>query len=140
MAHEKVYGICESKCKEEVLPKTQAFGITNVVVDEESSGTVNLDFPTNGKKIIICKKRVNELRISTPPVETIPNNYYSEIVIRIRFSNESNVTHTKPSSCLKVSNVKFLNDNLNISTYTILHCHFTYDGNNVCCWCTGYAE
>ena len=132
MAHEKVYGICDSKCKVEVLPKKQAFGITTVYKDRKSQGSVYLSFPKNGERYIYVNT-VGVMHVVNVPND-IDDNYYSEIVVRVK----KRVGH--PSDFINIPKVQYLNDYLITSDYDVLHYHFTYDGMSICCWCTGYTQ
>ena len=132
MAHEKVYGICDSKCKVEVLPKEQAFGITKVFKDTEARASVYLPFPKNGERYIFANT-VGTMHVGELPIG-IEDNYYSEIVVRVK----ERVGH--PSDFINIPEVQYLNDYLITSNYDVLHYHFTYDGMSICCWCTGYTQ
>lgn len=132
MAHEKVYGICDSKCKVEVLAKEQAFGITKVFKDTKPRASVYLPFPKNGERHIYVNT-VAVMHVNNIPVD-IDDNYYSEIVVRVK----ERVGH--PSDFINIPKVQYLNDYLITINYDVLHYHFTYDGMSICCWCTGYTQ
>lgn len=132
MAHEKVYGICDSKCKVEVLPKEQAFGITKVFKETEQQASVYLPFPKNGERHIFANT-VGTMHVGDLPIG-IEDNYYSEIVVRLK------TRVSTPSNFLNIPGVQYLNKNLNVSNFDVLHYHFTYDGICVCCYCTGYTD
>lgn len=132
MAHEKVYGICEDKCKVEVMTAEQTFGITKVFKDTEPQGSVYMPFPKNGERHIFANT-VGTMHVDNIPVD-IEDNYYSEIVVRVK----ARVGH--PSDFINIPEVQYLNDYLITSNYDVLHYHFTYDGMSICCWCTGYTQ
>ena len=132
MAHEKVYGIGEDKCKVEVMTAKQTFGITKVFKDTEAQGSVYLPFPKNGERYIFANTVVR-MHVENIPVD-IEDNYYSEIVVRVK----ERVGH--PSDYINIPEVQYLNDYLITSNYDVLHYHFTYDGMSICCWCTGYSQ
>lgn len=44
MAHEKVYGICEDKCKEEVIPKSQYYLFQHDASRSPGGGTITLRY------------------------------------------------------------------------------------------------
>lgn len=132
MSHEKVYGICECKCKVEVLSKEQAFGITKVFKDTDAHATVYMPFPKNGERHIYANT-VGTMHVGDLPID-IADNYYSEIVVRLK------TRVSTPSNFLNIPNVKYLNKNLNVSNFDVLHYHFTYDGIYICCYCTGYTS
>lgn len=133
MAHDKVYGICENKCKVEVLAKSQAFGITETIIDNEDKTTFQFNLPESGQRRIFAGVIKNPICV-IPDNMSFANNYYSEIIIR----HNSITKH--PSNFLNIAGVKYLNNDLDITYFNVLHYYFTFDGFNVCCRCTGYYD
>lgn len=133
MAHEKVYGICEDKCKVEVMTAEQTFGITKVTKETSSYASVNMSLPESGTRKVYPFP-IGKINVSIPAGMTIKENYYSEIVVRVK----ERVGH--PSDFINIPEVQYLNDYLITSNYDVLHYHFTYDGMSICCWCTGYTQ
>lgn len=130
MAHEKIYGICEDKCRVPI-----AKGISEEIVDDQRYGnaSVGIRIPENG-----VRKRFKSSMPSaflTHPLESYEPGYCSEIVVKLK------LPVSKPEDFLNASNVnaKFLNANLGTSKFTTLIFKLTHDGFNLCIWCTGYA-
>lgn len=130
MAHEKIYGICEDKCRVPI-----AKGISEEIVDDTyySMSSVGITVPENG-----VRKRFTKSMMSaylTRPLEHYEPGYCAEIVVKLRLSV------SKPEDFLNGSNVnaKFLNGNLGTSKFTTLIFRLTHDGFNLCIWCMGYA-
>lgn len=129
---EKVYGIRDNKCRVEIMTKNQSFGITKVYMDKESNKSVYMSFPKNGDRYIFANT-IEALHINNM-LDDIPDNYYSEIIVRVK----NRVS--KPTDFLNISTVKYLNKNLDVSKFDVLHYHFTYDGIHLCCYCAGYTD
>lgn len=133
MAHDKVYGICESKCKVEVLAKNQAFGIAETTIDNENKASFYFPLPKSGERKIFGGTIKNP-HCTIPDNMTFSNSYYSEIIIK----HTAKCQH--PSNFLNIDRVKYLNNDLDITQFNVLHYYFTYDGFNVCCRCAGYYD
>lgn len=141
--YKKVYAICENKCLEETMSKQQiseelntVFGIKKTVRTTEYAESIYGPLPESNVRTIYLAG-VGYIHINKPTFE-IPDNYYHEVVVK--FTN-SNQRKAKPSDLILGNGItiKWLNDDLDVSDYNVLHYHFTYDGINICCWCTGYA-
>lgn len=136
MAHEKLYGICEDKCRVEIFSKDSAFGINKMIVDTEDHSNVGYPakVPLDGERRVYTGTSFYLSKIGFP--DEIPIGYYGEIIIKLT-RRES-----KPGLYIAGSKgIKFLNPDLDTSDFDVLHYHFSYDGFNICYWCAGgYAE
>ena len=136
MAHEKVYGMYDNKCRVEVLSKDEALVINKSIVDTEMHVNVGypIPVPKNGEKRIYSGGLDNPYLCNG--LSEYPDNYYGLVVIKVR-----GIART-PMEFLKINNVpnvKFLNGSLDTSSFTVLNYHFYHDGINLCIWCAGYA-
>lgn len=130
MAHEKIYGICEDKCRVQI-----ARGIAEEIVNSTNydDASVGIIVPTDGVRKIY--KGIIQSAFLMKGPDNFQPGYCSEIVIRL-------TKHVnKPSDFLRVNQVNavFLNDNLYTGQYNCLHYHLSWDGFRLCIWCTGYA-
>lgn len=133
MAHEKVYGICENKCKEEVMIASQTFGIKTTKKFAANITTYNAQIPSHGMRYIFTN--VERCALTALSTWECGPAYYSEVVMRMKSRVKT------PRSALSApSFVKWLNGGIDASGYDVLHFKFFNDGLNVCCWCRGYAE
>lgn len=135
MAHEKLYGICEDKCRVEIFSKDSSFGINKVIVDTDDHSFVGypVRMPLDGERRVYTGTSFHLTKLNFP--DDIPPGYYGEVVIKLT------QRASKPELNIRnVSTVRFLNPDLDTSGFDILHYHFTYDGFYICIWCTGYAE
>lgn len=125
-----LYGTDGNKCRVEVLGKNQTFGITKVIESMYSGSALSIPFPDSQTRLIFPKGMGG--LVIRPPESFIPEpTYYCEIVMKLSAS----VNH--PSNALS-GPFKFLNNNIDISGYNVLHYHITYDGLNYCAYCCGY--
>lgn len=135
----KVYAICENKCLKETMTKEQIsgtfFGITSLKKITQYFANEFGFVPESGTRLIYSAG-IGKLHLSRGDAE-LGSNYYSEIIIQKSGASSA----VKPSDFITGDNItiKWLNDDLNISDYNVIHYHFTYDGINLCCRCSGYA-
>lgn len=85
MAHEKVYGICEDKCKVEVLPKEQIEavidGILINMIPKFTSKRITVA-PVNFTKNGLTWNRVEMQAVITPPTDFNPTNCMAILFVR----------------------------------------------------------
>lgn len=143
MGEEKVYAIGENKCLKETMTKQQiseglntVFGIKKAQKNTEYVATVHTPLPEANTRISYLAG-ISHITFNNSMTE-IPNNYYFEVVVQFTSLIQRK---SKPSDLISVNGIttKFLNDDLNIGFYDVLHYYFTYDGINLCCRCEGYA-
>lgn len=145
--HNKVYGICESKCQVEVFPKERAYGIAKSDTYENTTSDKNLtlnlglyESSCNTRTII---KNYGKLRLQTD-LETFSDNFNLDIV----FYNQRGFTQTAPQQIIDVWNIntgilllKYITPNgFKASDYDVLHFHIFFDGLELCCRCEGYVR
>jgi hypothetical protein len=125
MAHNKVYGICENKCRVEVIPKCE-----NKIM---GGNPINIGTAQNGIRYI---SRHGDVRIINVYVPSDFDGYFEVVVVR---ADRSTV---KPSSYLKItgSYVKFINDDNLDLTHDVLCYKFYNNGIGNVCECMSYAS
>lgn len=149
MAHDKVYGVCENKCKVEVLPLERSYGVSEVRTDTAESyqigETLVCDLPPNCVRHVVKNygKVVYEGNDSQ-----IKNGYNFQLVLH---SDTGFPTNTSPAKLVRVEvyivgtttwrrPIMFLNNpNFKLSDCTTAHFNFFFDGMNLCCRVEGYA-
>lgn len=130
MAHDKVYGICENKCKVEVLSKKSAYGICKNKI--MGANPINIGTPETGIRYVA---RHGDVRII---YVTIPEDFdgYFEVVV-IRYGRST----VKPSNYLSITgDVKFINDNALDVTHNVLCYKFYNNGIHNVCECMSYVS
>lgn len=148
MAHEKVYGVCENKCKVEVLPLERSYGVSEVRTDTAEGsrigGTLEADLPSNCVRHVV--KNYGKV-IYSGDDNLIKNGYNFQLVLH---NDTGFPTNTSPASLVRVEviingttwkrPIMFLNNpNFKLSDCTTAHFNFFFDGFNLCCRVEGYA-
>lgn len=131
MAHSKVYGICESKCKVEVLPKKDTYGISKELILAGNAPTI-YDVETN-------TRYVQQAGDTTNVGIHLPTDFtgYFEVVISRR------ILFNKPSDYLTIygADVKFINNSFDDSNSDKYVMYKFYDNSlHIVCECLSYAE
>lgn len=127
MAHNKVYGICENKCKVEVIPSMTDQEFTNMRNPE-------IELPLYNARYVYDGGSVRSITLTIPDDVIFNCDYRFEITAKI-YGRVS-----KPSLFLIASGVKFINDDLDTSSFNVLHYKIYHDGLNLCCECSGYVS
>lgn len=124
MAHDKVYGICENKCRVEVIPKCE-----NKIM---GANPINIGTAQNGMRYIGRHGDVRIINVYIPPDF---DGYFEVVVIRDGRST------AKPSSYLNVTGcyIKCINDNNLDASHNVLCYKFYNNGLNMVCECMSYA-
>lgn len=125
MAHDKVYGICENKCRVEVTPKCE-----DKIM---GANPINIGTAQNGMRYIA---RHGDVRIIHVYVPSDFDGYFEVAVLRADRST------AKPSSYLDItgSYVKFINDNALDMSHNVLYFKFYNNGLHNVCECMSYAS
>lgn len=147
MAHDKVYGICESKCQVEVLPKERAYGIAHSDTYEnttsDTSWRLDIGLYESSCNTRLVAKNYGKIRLFTT-MTTFPDNFNLDVT----FYRQRGFSTDVLSSIIDVWNVDtgFLllhyvyPPGFKASNYDTLHFHIFWDGLNLCCRCEGYAN
>lgn len=142
----KVYGICDDKCRAEVLPKSKALGVDTVQTFEVMGGTPFFEYDKPNCKMIY--ENANAVEVSLPKAikelaEEQPN-FNATIILQRKSMDDapfngvlSNVLKVRFGS--KIYPVRFLAPyGLKPEVCITLHFKLFYDGWFICCNVQGY--
>lgn len=138
----KVYGICEDKCRTEVLPKSQASGVASIQEFEVESGTPFFEYDYPNYKMIY--KDASAIEVSLPKaIEELTEeqpNFNATIILQNRYRFNSVLSNVfKVRFAGTIYPVKFLTPtDFTPQFCTVLHFNMFYDGFNICCNVQGY--
>jgi hypothetical protein len=119
MAHNKVYGICENKCRVEVIPKLEEIIL---------NGT-EIKLALNGKRYITRASVLNPIPLH------INDSFNGSFEIVCKRTDRGRVLPYTYFNITGGKDVKFINNVTIDSTHTILHFKFYYNGYDyVCEW------
>ena len=144
MAHDKVYGICESKCQVEVLPKDRAFGIAKTEIIEGVRDYI-VTMPIGQSNVRHIVKNYSGIVYKVNDTSIFTEGYNFQVVY---FKENGFMSSATPGGMVAIydSNdvkipVKFITPyNFKLSNYTTVHFNFFWDGLNLCCRCEGYVN
>lgn len=140
MAHNVVYGICESKCQVEVLAKDKAFGIEKTETYSATTAQEGISISTPQANTRLKILNFGKLILSDFP-ETLGDNFNFEVVFYRRdgfASFMSNVFQMLYSDNTEVPVIWITPYNFKLSNCTVIHLYVFWDGINVCCRVEGY--
>lgn len=142
----KVYGICDDKCRVEVLPKSEACGVASLQHLEVMSGTPFFEYDKPNYKMIY--ENASAVEVSLPKdikelAEEQPN--FNATIILQRKNTDTKPFNALLSNVLKVRFASkvypvrfFAPYGLKPENCTALHFKLHYDGWFICCDVQGY--
>ena len=143
VAHDKVYGIDESKSRIEVMQSSKGFGIIRsqtFAVEKGSNATLSTGSLQECNTRIVVKNYKNI--IFNGKSDSFTDNYNFQVIF---YSESGFLASALPSDLISFYideekyAVKYLST-FKLSTYTVIQFNFFYDGITLCCRCEGYAK
>ena len=130
MAHDKVYGICENKCRVEVIPKCEnrSMGVSPINIERAENGV-----RYTGMNVRTGSDGTGSINVYIPPDF---DGYFEIVATRADYGS------VKPSKYLDITGcyVKFINDNTLNTSHNVLYYKFYNNGLHMICECLSYAE
>lgn len=125
MAHDKVYGICESKCKVEVTPKLE-----NKIM---GANPIDIGTAQNGMRYVAKQGDMRIINVYIPPDF---DGYFEVVAVRYNRSTVKSSNYLSVTGCY----VKFINDNNLDMSHDVLCYKFYNNGIHIVCECMSYVS